>query len=91
MSKANNTSNFIAAHDQILHFPKGQKPSLAPNEWLIWSDSQDKGTNFQLPDLEHGKKKVLAPFSWWIQHHNEAGIQGKAKAGQIGEIGRAHV
>lgn len=81
MSEANNTSNFIAAHDQILHFPKGQKPNLAPNEWLIWSGSQDEGG---LPDLEHGKKNVLVPFSWWIQHHKEADIQNKAKAGQIG-------
>ena len=81
MSEANNTSNFIAAHDQILHFPKGQKPTLAPNEWLIWSGSQDEGG---LPDLEHGKKNVLVPFSWWIQHHKEADIQNKAKAGQIG-------
>ena len=81
MSEANNPSNFIAAHDQILHFPKGQKSNLAPNEWLIWSGSQDEGG---LPDLEHGKKNVLVPFSWWIQHHMEAAIQNKAKAGQIG-------
>ena len=81
MSEVNNKSNFIAAHEQILHFPKGQKPSLAPNEWLIWSGSQDEGG---LPDLEHGKKNVLVPFSWWIQHHKEADIQSKAKAGHIG-------
>ena len=71
----------IAAHEQILHFPKGQNPSLASNEWLIWSGSQDEGG---LPDLEHGKSKVLVPFSWWVTHHNEADIQAKAKAGQIG-------
>jgi len=81
MSEVNNKSNFIAAHEQILHFPKGQKPNLAPNEWLIWNSSQDEGG---LPDLEHGKKNVLVPFTWWIQHHNEADIQSKAKAGQIG-------
>ena len=84
MSEVNNKSNFIAAHEQILHFPKGQKPSLVPNEWLIWSGSQDEGANFQLPDLEHGKKKVLVPFSWWKQHYQDADIQSKAKAGQIG-------
>ena len=81
MSEVNNKSNFIAAHEQILHFPKGQKPNLAPNEWVIWSGSIDEGG---LPDLEHGKKKVLVPFTWWIQHHNEADVQSKAKAGQIG-------
>lgn len=73
--------NTIAAHNQILHFPKGGKPTLAPNEWLIWSGSQDEGG---LPDLEHGKNKVLVPFAWWITHHNEADIQAKATAGQIG-------
>ncbi|ANI98915.1 hypothetical protein A8O14_01680 [Polynucleobacter wuianus] len=80
--------NTIPAHEQILHFPKGQKPSLAPNEWLIWrgnnSKNEDAGTNSRLPDLDHGKKKVLVPFGWWITHHNESDIQAKAKNGQIG-------
>jgi uncharacterized protein (DUF934 family) len=75
------TANTIAAHEQIVHFPKGQKPSLAPNEWLIWAGGQDEGG---LPDLEHGKQKALVPFTWWIQHHNEADIQSKAKTGHIG-------
>mgnify|MGYP000723997659 CR=1 FL=1 len=88
MSQVNNTSNFIAAHEQIVHFPKGQKPSLAPNEWLICGGSHDEGGNFQLPDLEHCKNKVLVPFTWWRSyinsHNNETDIQGKAKAGHIG-------
>jgi uncharacterized protein (DUF934 family) len=75
------TSNTMAAHDQILYFPKDGKPSLALNDWLIWSGSQDEGG---LPDLEHGKRKVLLPFTWWVQHHKEADIQTKAKNGQIG-------
>ena len=80
-----NTSQTIAAYEQILHFPKGQKPSLGPNEWLIWSGSNSKNEDEGgLPDLEHGKKKVLAPFSWWITHHNESEIQAKAKNGRIG-------
>ena len=75
------TTNMIAAHDQILHFPKDGTPSLVANEWLIWSGSQDEGG---LPDLEHGKQKVLVPFTWWISHHHESDIQAKAKNGQIG-------
>ncbi|AWW45658.1 hypothetical protein DPM18_01815 [Polynucleobacter paneuropaeus] len=75
------TTNIMATHEQILHFPKDGKPSLAANEWLIWSGSQDEGS---LPDLEHGKKKVLVPFTWWISHHHEADIQAKTKNGQIG-------
>ena len=81
MSQADTSSNMIAAHEQIVHFPKGQKPSLGLNAWLIWSGSQDEGG---LPDLEHGKSKVLVPFAWWVQHHNESDVQSKAKAGQIG-------
>jgi len=83
MSQAN-ANSIIPAHEQVLHFPKDQKPSLAPNEWLIWGGPQDEGANFQIPDLEHGKKKVLVPFTWWINHHHEADIQAKAKNGQIG-------
>lgn len=75
------TTNMIAAHDQILHFPKDGTRILVANEWLIWSGSQDEGG---LPDLEHGKQKVLVPFTWWISHHHEADIQTKAKNGQIG-------
>jgi len=75
------TSNTMAAHDQILYFPKDGKPSLALNDWLIWIGSQDEGG---LPDLEHGKWKVLLPFTWWAQHHKETDIQTKAKNGQIG-------
>jgi uncharacterized protein (DUF934 family) len=81
MSQVNVSPNTIAAHEQILHFPKGQKPHLTPNEWLIWSGSQDEGG---LPDLEHGKKNVLVPFSWWITHHKEAEVAKLASNSQIG-------
>lgn len=88
MSKAHNANNFIAAHEQIVHFPKGQKPNFAPNDWFIWSGdlnkNEDEGANGQLPDLEHGKKNILVPFTWWIQHHQDKDIQSKTKAGHIG-------
>ena len=92
MSQAEANTNIIAAHEQILHFPKGGKPSLAPNEWLIWNGdenkSEDDGAHSTIPDLGHGNSKVLVPFAWWLSqinsHHNEADIKAKAKAGQIG-------
>lgn len=71
----------LASHQQILHFPKGGKPNLTPNEWQVWSGSQDEGG---LPDLEHGAHKVLVPFTWWLEHHHEADIVDRAKNGQIG-------
>jgi uncharacterized protein (DUF934 family) len=71
----------IASHTEILHFPKGGKPTLAPNDWQVWSGSQDEGG---LPDLEHGAHKVLAPFTWWLEHHHEADIQALANNGHIG-------
>ena len=87
-----NQTSLIKAHAQVLHFPKGGKPSLAPNEWLVWSgnqnNSEDEGG---LPDLEHGPSaitKILVPFSWWRSninsHHHEADVIAKAKNGQIG-------
>jgi uncharacterized protein (DUF934 family) len=85
MSQANsNSSSLIQAHTQLLRFPKGGKPSLAPNDWLVWSGSQDEGG---LPDLEHGPSttnKVLVPFTWWTEHHQESDVIAKAKNGQIG-------
>ena len=82
--------NIIPAHEHILHFPKDGKATLAINEWLIWSgsseNSQDKGGNLPLPDLEDGKK-LLVPFAWWCSQMNsnhKEDIQTKAKAGQIG-------
>ena len=77
-----NSVQIIAAHEQILHFPKGGNSKLAPNDWLIWSGSHDEGANSRLRDLEHCKKNILVPFTWWVQHHHEADVQ--AKAGHIG-------
>ena len=81
-----NLQNLIPAHEQILHFPKGQKPSLTPNEWIIWNP--DEVTNAPLPDLEGGKKKILAPFTWWLNqintYQNAADLVSKAKQGHIG-------
>ena len=71
----------IASHQQILHFPKNGKPSLADNAWQVWSGSQDEGG---LPDLDHGAHKVLVPFTWWLEHHHEADVMTKAQNGQIG-------
>lgn len=89
MSNTTPTQNsLIQAHAQVLHFPKGGKPSLAPNEWLVWEGSQDEGAHFKLPDLEHEARKVLVPFTWWRSnvnsHHQEADVIAKAKNGQIG-------
>ena len=82
MSQTNpNPISLIKAHAQVLHFPKGGKSSLAPNEWQVWSGSQVEGG---LPDLEHGAHKVLVPFTWWIEHHHETDVIAKAKNGQIG-------
>jgi len=75
----------ITSQQAILHFPKGGKPSLAPNEWQVWSGSQDEGG---LPDLEHGAHKVLVPFTWWRSqinsHHHDADVISKTQNGQIG-------
>jgi len=71
----------LTSHTEILHFPKGSKPSLAPNEWQVWSGSQDEGG---LPDSERGAHKVLVPFTWWLEHHHEADIIAKSEKGQIG-------
>ena len=75
----------ITSHQEILHFPKGGKPSLAPNEWQVWCGSQDEGG---LPDLEHGAHKVLVPFTWWRSqinsHHHDADVISKTQNGQIG-------
>ena len=71
----------ISSHSEILYFPKGGKPALVQNEWQVWSGSQDEGG---LPDLEHGAHKVLAPFTWWLEHHHGADVIALAKNGQIG-------
>ena len=78
------STNLIQAHTQVLLFPKGGKPSLAPNEWQVW-DAQDESS---LPDLANAKNKVLVPFSWWHSQmdsgQKEADLLAKAKNGQIG-------
>jgi uncharacterized protein (DUF934 family) len=89
-------SNTIAAHDQILRFPKGGQASLAANEWLIWSGSQGEGENLMLAELKHSQQNILVPFTWWRSqirsqihsqlnsHQNETDLLSKTKQGQIG-------
>jgi uncharacterized protein (DUF934 family) len=82
MSSAN-PINATQTHSQVLLFLKGGKPSLAPNEWLVW-DAQDEDG---LP-LEYANLKVLVPFTWWRNQitadPQEATLFAKAKQGQIG-------
>jgi uncharacterized protein (DUF934 family) len=70
---------------QIIRFPKGGTPTLAPNEWHIWNGEQDEGG---LPDLQHSLHKVLVPFHWWRSHfHGSAHSADLAKHVQQGQIG----
>ena len=75
MSQTHPTPNFIPAYKAIVRFPKGGKPFFAPNEWLAWN-----GTD----DLADDLNKVLVPFSWWIEHHQDDDILVKTNNGQIG-------
>ena len=85
MSQSNLSSHTLTSHPEILHFPKGGKPYLAPNEWQVWGGDQDRNEDEGgAPDLEHGAQKVLVPFTWWLEHHHEADIASKASGGQIG-------
>lgn len=79
MCQANNLMQTIAAHKQILHFPKGGKPALIPNEWLTLDQSADEGLSLDVPV----EQKIIVPFSWWITHHQEAQVQAKIQQNQI--------
>jgi uncharacterized protein (DUF934 family) len=48
----------------VLLYPKGHKPSIIANEWLIWNDSGNEKT---FPEIEH-EQKVLVPYKWWLSH-----------------------
>jgi uncharacterized protein (DUF934 family) len=78
-----NPTKLIQSHNQVLLFPKGGKPTVAPNEWPVWYDLDEA----DLPE-EYATAKVLVPFTWWrsqIDSENkEAGVIDKAKQGQIG-------
>ena len=55
--------------NSILLYPKGGKPSIIANEWLVWNADES-----ELSKLDQ-KQKVLAPFSWWLangQAHGQA-------------------
>ena len=55
--------------NSILLYPKGGKPSIIANEWLVWNAAES-----ELSKLDQ-KQKVLAPFSWWLangQAHGQA-------------------
>ena len=78
-----NPTKPIQSHHPVLLFPKGGKPTLAPNEWPVWNGLDES----DLPK-EYENTKVLVPFAWWHSqinsYHHEADIIAKAKQGQIG-------
>ena len=45
--------------NSVLLYPKGGKPSIIANEWLVWNADES-----ELSKLDQ-KQKVLVPFSWW--------------------------
>ena len=59
-SPSNKISSIQAS--SVLLYPKGGKPSIITNEWLIWNDPDNEKT-FQ--EIEH-EQKVLVPFQWWL-------------------------
>ena len=63
MSQDNNVVN------SVLLYPKGGKPSIITNAWLVWNDD-----GAELSNLDQSQK-VLVPFSWWLangQAHGHA-------------------
>jgi uncharacterized protein (DUF934 family) len=84
MSSSSSVLSTIASHQSILHFPKGGKPTLAPNEWLIWNPSKEEIAAARLPDLGDSFHKVLVPFSWWRENSQATDIIAKANNRQIG-------
>ena len=61
-SPSNKVSSIQASN--VLLYPKGGKPSIITNEWLIWNDSDNEKT-FQKIEYQ---QKVLVPFQWWLSH-----------------------
>ena len=54
MSQDNNVVN------SVLLYPKGGRPSIIANEWIVWNADES-----ELSKLDQ-KQKVLVPFSWWL-------------------------
>ena len=50
----------MSQNKSVLLYPKGGKPSIIANEWLVWN-----GDESELSKLDQ-KQKVLVPFSWWL-------------------------
>jgi uncharacterized protein (DUF934 family) len=66
---------------QIIRFPRNGQPTVASNDWQVWDGERDEGG---IPDLEHGFSKVLAPFHWWITHHQNLDVIERINKGEIG-------
>ena len=50
----------MSQNKSVLLYPKGGKPSIIANEWLVWNADES-----ELSTLDQ-KQKVLVPFSWWL-------------------------
>jgi len=74
MSQDNNVVN------SVLLYPKGGKPSIIANDWLVW-----QGDGAELSNLDQ-TQKVLVPFSWWLADakHSDSIVAKRIAAQTIG-------
>jgi len=57
----------MSQNKSVLLYPKGGKPSMIANEWLVCNADESE---LSKPDQ---KQKVLVPFSWWLANGQARG------------------
>ena len=68
----------------LVEYHLGQRATFIPNEWTVWGlpsaeDKSDQNTSADLPPAG----KVIVPFSWWLEHRDNAEIAKRTAHSEI--------
>ena len=70
---------------ELIEYRLGHRATFIPNEWTVWGLPLTEGKSAQDPssDLPPAVGKVIVPFSWWLEHQDNAEIAKRTAHSEI--------
>ena len=70
---------------ELIEYRLGHRATFISNEWSVWGLPLAEGKSAQDPssDLPPAVGKVIVPFSWWLEHQDNAEIAKRTAHSEI--------
>ena len=70
---------------EFIEYRLGHRATFIPNEWTVWGLPSAEGKSAQDPssDPPPAVGKVIVPFSWWLEHQDNAEIAKRTAHSEI--------